>query len=207
MGVSFPLQPGRTLAGPVLWPRSSPRPPPAVSWSSRSLENGFLRPHPREHPCHGEQDSSAVFLLLFLGTNFVSFTTEPEHHSETQGQDSSVSRSALPAISPALLCTPTRGQHSRRRRRVRGAVHILAEHLRQLSCPLHGVPTPTGPGPHSPGRRQPGLRSAATSTRPRGSACAQPRLDGGLFAGTAVGGNLAGLRVVADEGAGQGHSL
>lgn len=146
---------------------------------------------PGSTPAHGEQDSSTVFPLLFLGTNFVSFTTEPEYHSETQGQDSSVSRSALPAISPSSPLHSPRGQHPGRH--VRGAMHILAEHLRKLSCPLHGVPTPTGPG-----TAQPVVQAA--STRPRGFACAQPRLEGGLLAGTAVGGNLAGPRVVADEG-------
>lgn len=84
--------------GRALCSRFSQGPPPAVS-----LEKSSSSLTPREPPAHGEQDSSGSFPTALSEINSVNFTTEPESNSETQGQDSWVSRSALPAIAPTSL--------------------------------------------------------------------------------------------------------
>lgn len=142
-------QPRRTRAGPVLCPRLSQRPPPAVSWPQVPTEKTGSSGRTPGPPCSWGAGQPGSFPTALPGTNFVSFTSEPEHNSETQGQGPSVSRSTLPAITPALLCSPPTA--SAPREAGESAMHLLCGASEETTV-LHATrsPHPTGPGDAQP---------------------------------------------------------
>lgn len=125
------------------------------------------------------QSSKVVFPLLFLRTNFISFTTEPEDNSETQGQDLSVSCSYLFTVFPPFSASPVRGvgTHGKacgirtpRASERSDAAGATPSFMLVLNLHTHGPHW----GRHSPAeqRGSPGSQTA-TSARPAAS-CAEP---------------------------------